>query len=159
MKHTRCSLLLVLLALACGRTSPDPCRAPEGLACDALAQERQLTQSDYDAAVALGDGNILRREAACVQSLVAEQIEQRCIKDPCVELCTLHPCALTGAAAEPADCATRCAEVVADNDIASAALDAAILRAANDPTLCSCAICDEGSAALCEQLWVCPSAP
>ena len=149
--------LLALASIACGRSSPDPCRAREGLACGPLADERALEQADYDAALAVLDAEAAALEGACVQSLVGEQLEKRCIDDPCVELCTLHPCAVRDAAGEPSvdDCVTRCNEEVAENELARADLDAAILRAANEPTLCTCGICDDATIALCEQLWVC----
>lgn len=166
---TRAPAALAMLALAfatvstlttmgaCGRSSADPCRAREGLGCSALAEERLLEQADFDVAIAARDGDTAGREGACVQALVAEQLERRCIPDACVELCALHPCAVRDAAGAPSanDCQARCDQVVADNAIARAALDEAIVRAADEPTLCTCSVCDEASEALCEQLWLC----
>ena len=157
MKLGLLALVMVLMAGACGRSSPQPCRAREGLACDALAQERSLEQADFDATIVVFDAQAAGREGRCVQSLVAEQLEKRCIDDRCAELCALHPCTVRDAQRDPSvdDCATRCLEEVAENAIADAALELAIIRAAEVPTLCTCAVCDEATLALCEQLWVC----
>lgn len=149
------SLALVTLVVAgCGRSSPDPCRAREGLSCEQLADERALEEVDFDAAVVAVDGDAVSREGACVQALVAEQLERVCLNDPCAELCALHPCALQGAG-EGEECLARCNAVVDGAQIPRAALDAAILRAADRPGLCSCAVCDDATAKLCTDLWVC----
>lgn len=152
------ALLLGGLSLAaCGRSSPDPCRAREGLTCETLAVERALEQDDFDAAVDALDASRASAEGACVQALVTEQVERSCIADPCLELCALHPCSVRDADGAPSDddCATRCDAEVAEAAIARADLDRAIIRAAESPTLCTCVVCDEATQPLCDALWVC----
>jgi hypothetical protein len=143
--------LALALAAACGRSSPDPCRAREGLTCDTLAAERALEEADFLAAVAAADGDAISAEGECVQAIVAEQLERFCIDDPCAELCELHPCALRGEGA----CAAQCERIAADNAIPGAALEAALVRAADRPGFCSCAVCDDATRALCDELWLC----
>lgn len=152
--------LVVLCIGACARTSADPCRVREGLNCADLASERLLEQADYDLALANNDVAAVRIEGACVQAMVSEEIERGCIVDAarrCTELCTLHPCGVLGADGQPSNepCIDRCTAVIADNALADDAVNAAVVRAAGDPSLCTCAICDEASQPLCDQLWQC----
>jgi hypothetical protein len=150
-------VVVAALAGACGRSSPDPCRAREGLSCEELASERALEQGEFDAAVASSDGNAIDAEGACVQAFVSEQLERFCVEDRCTELCGLHPCAVNasdGTVTRDADaCVTRCREVTVAVD--ETAVDAALVRAASRPGLCTCAICDDASAALCTDLFAC----
>lgn len=155
---------LVMALCACGRTSPqlDFCKEREGLSCETLAIERTAEEAEYDAAVAAGDAPLVDARGDCVQAFVAEQLEDGCIvAEPsslCRELCTLHPCGVRAADGTPdaaADCISRCVEEQQDNAIAVAALQGALERAAGTPGLCTCGVCDVGSAALCDELWVC----
>lgn len=157
-------LVTLLLLCACGRTSPevDFCRAREGLSCATLATERDAEETEYAGAVALGDAELVDARGDCVQKFVAEELEDGCIAaEPsalCRELCALHPCGVRAADGTPdddADCISRCVEEQADNSIATQALQGALERAAGTPGLCTCQVCDVGSAALCDELWVC----
>jgi hypothetical protein len=151
-------------ASGCGRTSPelDFCPAHEGVSCTELATERAAKETEYTAAVTAGDSALVDARGKCVQSFVAEQLEDGCItadtSSLCGELCTLHPCAVRAANGTPdpsASCPSRCAEEQQDSSISVDALEAALRRAAGTPGLCTCAICDVDSAGLCRELWVC----
>lgn len=150
-------LLLVapmLLALAgCGRSSPEPCRAREGLSCADLASERDLERKDFDDAVKAGGA--VGEQGTCVQAVVAEELERNCINDPCADLCDLHPCGLQDV---DAGCVGGCQALVEAGRIDVASLQASLVRAAARPGLCTCAVCDEGSQPLCDELWVCAAA-
>jgi hypothetical protein len=164
----RCALVMVAATAAvvtgCGRSSPqdDFCHAREGLSCATMATERAAEEAEYAAAVTAGDAALLEARGACVQAFVVEQLEDDCIApDPnalCSQLCGLHPCGVRAADGTPdqaAQCIPRCLEEATENGIGAAALEASLTRAAGTPGLCTCAICDLASAALCAQLWVC----
>lgn len=148
------ALVVLAFALACGRTSPaDPCAARVGLLCRDLDDARAAAQAQFDAAVtAHNSDDDVRAQGTCVQSLVIEQVERKCLADDrCVDLCALHPCPVQGNEL----CRARCDDVVRASEIENAALDAAIIRAAEQPTLCTCTVCDAVTAPLCADLWAC----
>lgn len=152
------------LASGCGRSSPqeDFCHAREGLSCEAMASERAAEEAEYSAAVTTGDPALLEARGACVQAFVTEQLEDGCIASEqnalCTQLCGLHPCGVRAADGTPdqsAACMPRCLEEGTENGIGASALEDSLRRAAGTPGLCTCAVCDLASAALCTQLWVC----
>lgn len=152
------------LANGCGRSSPqqDFCHAREGLSCEAMASERAAEEAEYSAAVTTSDPALLEERGACVQAFVAEQLEDGCIaSEPnalCAQLCGLHPCGVRASDGTPdqsAGCIPRCVEEGTENGIDARALEDSLKRAAGTPGLCTCAVCDLASAALCSQLWVC----
>ncbi len=155
---------VAVLVTTCGRSAPqdDFCRAREGLSCATLASERASEEAEYTAAVTANDSALLEARGACVQAFVTKQLEDACIAaepEPlCTHLCGLHPCGVRAADGAPdaaASCPTRCLEEQAENNIGVTALEDALERAAGTPGLCTCAVCDLATAALCEQLWVC----
>lgn len=161
----RTALVFGALALAaCGRSSPlvDFCHAREGLSCATLATERAAEEAEYSLAVTGNDPVLTEARGSCVQAFVAEQLEDGCIADEpnalCAELCTLHPCGVRAADGTPdsaASCPARCVEVQANHGLPNATLQTTLQSAAHTPGLCTCAVCDLGSAALCDELWVC----
>ena len=97
-----------------------------------------------------------------MQAFVAEQLEDGCIAAVpdalCTQLCGLHPCGVRapdGTPDQAAACIPRCLEEQAENGLDARALEDSVKRAAGTPGLCTCAVCDLASAALCTQLWVC----
>ena len=86
------ALAMLVVVTACGRSSPElACPAREGLLCNDLAKFRGDEEGAYLPAVTAGDAQTAALIGSCNQSLVNEQVERRCIKDPCVDLCALHP--------------------------------------------------------------------
>ena len=104
---------------ACGRSAESEvgCPAPAA-SCPDLAEQQAAAEAAHAGAAADASGAAVRREAGeCVAALVAEAVVGQCV-DACDELCRLHPCPVKGADGAvdvDADCAARCAEVIADN--------------------------------------------
>jgi hypothetical protein len=147
-----------VLASACGRTpearTAYPCLADLTADCAGLEEQREDLENTYLQEAAKDAPDAVRADdiAACSHTVVQEQLSAGCLKDPCEALCEMHPCDVQGGD----DCGALCSAVVEAEQIAASALQDAILRTADRPGFCTCQVCDEASAALCTDVFVCP---
>jgi len=156
---------LFSLSLACGRSPETVCRVTETgsseAACQNLFNAQLAEESLFTAAVDAQLGDEASDRGRCTETIERERVERQCFANRlalCDEACRLHPCATLnadGVIDSTVACNERCVQESEANAIGDDALSATVVRAAQNPGFCTCAVCDEASAALCTNVWGC----
>lgn len=147
---------------ACGR-SAEPlfaCPQPSDECAELLSDQAAVEVAYADAALAL-DAALMDESSQCAQLFVEQSLDQQCV-EACAELCRLHPCVIVddeGGRFDPSTCVARCDELVKEGAVVAADLDAATVKAAENPGFCSCRACTAQDDALCTRLFDCAVAP
>jgi hypothetical protein len=153
----RALLSLLLFLVACGRSAEPVVACPQPAdACEELEEQQQGVEAVYAAAAADDDAVAMDESAQCVQVFVDQSIDLGCVP-ACEALCRLHPCVVVddeGNTFDPSACPARCDQLVKDGAVSVVDVDAAAVKAGENPELCSCTACEQGDV-LCTRLFAC----
>ena len=143
---------------ACGRSSEVAYVCPrhaDDASCKELNDAAEVVGEDLQGQLGSDrDANLANEMGACSASVERTRLDAGCVEDRCAELCALHPCDVLDASGRRADrstCPARCASL----ELSNAVVDDVLLRAAEKPGFCTCAVCDTESQALCDTVWDC----